>query len=253
MTRWDRVMTMNWKIKAVINGKEFTMDEMNLWKQKRIRKVLHNLKRRISWTDDTDRMCEQLTALKLQLSYEEIVNLLRIKLAVGVVGMKLAAFLSGKKRLAAITTVFADGITAETFSRMIDALMLEETPEHKKVNLSACPDHYALIANNGTLEVIESTGNMPVPTQFFITFNDETGLQEPRDFRYPYQSTGIAKLKDGTIIGGVRHQFRDTKKGIEVRTLVEFPWICPKTVIKEHQKHLAVEWSNWISWAVQNQ
>ena len=117
----------------------------------------------------------------------------------------------------------------------------------------ACPDHYALRPLNDTLEVIETAGCTPVPTQFYITFNDETGLKEPRNFDYPFQSTGIAKLKDGTIIGGVRHQFKDTSTGIEVRTLVEFPCLCPKIILKEHQKHLAVEWSNWIMWAIQNQ
>ena len=88
---------------------------------------------------------------------------------------------------------------------------------------------------------------------FFITFNEETGLQTPRDKSFPYQSVGIAKLKNGTIIGGVRHQFRDTATGIEARTLVEFPAICPKIVLREHQKHLAAEWSGWIQWAIEHQ
>ena len=78
-------------------------------------------------------------------------------------------------------------------------------------------------------------------------------MKEPRNLNYPYQSTGIAKLKDGTIVGGVRHQFRDTRSGIEVRALVEFPNLCPKMIIKEHQKHLAAEWSNWIDWAIKHQ
>ena len=167
--------------------------------------------------------------------------------------MKIATILSGNKRRAAITTIFADGITAEKFNIIIDFLMLEDSPECRKINLAACPDHYVLRPFGETLEVIETTGNIPVPTQFFITFNDERGLKEPRNLNYPYQSTGIAKLKDGTLVGGVRHQFRDTQSGIEVRTLVEFPNLCPKTVIKEHQKHLAAEWSYWIDWAIKNQ
>lgn len=89
--------------------------------------------------------------------------------------------------------------------------------------------------------------------KLFITFNDETGLQTPRDNSFPYQSVGIAKLKDGTIIGSVRHQFRDTETGIEARTVVEFPAICPKTILREHQKHLASEWSGWIQWAIDHQ
>jgi len=153
---------------------------------------------------------------------------MKAKLAVGQVGMKFAAAFSGNKRRAAVTTIFADGITAEKFSEIIDFLMLEDKQEHRKVNVVACPNHYVLRPCDETLEVIETPGNVPVPTQFFITLNDDTGLIESRDLSYPYQSTGVAKLKDGAIIGGVRHQFRDMQSGIEVRTLVEFPILCQK-------------------------
>lgn len=240
-------------MKISIKGKEFTKNEMDRWKRKRVCKVLRNLKKTLPTTDDTDALCDQLTALKFKMSYEEILSPIKLKLAVGRVGMKLAAGFSGGKRRAAVTTLFAEGITAEKFTKIIDSLMLEDTQEYRKVNLAACPDHYVLRPCNETLEVIETTGNTPVPTQFFITFNDDTGLKEPRDLNYPYQSTGVARLKDGTVIGGVRHQFRDTQSGIEVRTLVEFPYLCPKTILKEHQKHLAVEWSNWMVWAIKNQ
>lgn len=240
-------------MKIVIDGKEFTNSDMDNWKRKKVCEVLRNLKKSISMAQNIDVLCENLTDLKYKMSYEEIASLLKTKLVIGKVGMKLGVVLSGSKRKAAITTIFADGITAEKFSKIIDSLMMQDTPEHQRANLAACPVHYALVPRGKTLEVIETAGNAPVPTQFFITFNDETGLQEPRDLSYPYQSTGIAKLKDGTIIGGVRHQFKDTPTGIEVRTLVEFPSICPKTLIKEHQKHLAVEWSSWIAWAIKNQ
>lgn len=240
-------------MKILIEGKEFTKEEMNNWKKKRVKKVLRNLKKKIEMTDDAGVICERLTKLKTEMSYEEITSPIKAKLAFGMVVMKIAAAFSGKRRRASITTIYSDGISVQKLGKLIDALMLENTEEYRQVNLAACPDHYALIPRGETLEVIETTGNAPVPTQFFITFNDETGLQEPRDLNYPYQSTGIAKLKDGTILGGVRHQFRDTQTGIEARTLVEFPSICPKTIMREHQKHLAVEWSSWITWAIEHQ
>lgn len=240
-------------MKILIDGKEFSEEEKAAWIRKRIGKVLKNLKKTLPMTDDTDRLYESLTTLKAEMSYAEITSLIKTKLAFGKFAMKLAAVFSFGKRRAAITILSADGITAAKFSKVIDALMLEDSEEHRRANLAACPDHYALRPLNDTLEVIETAGCTPVPTQFYITFNDETGLKEPRNFDYPFQSTGIAKLKDGTIIGGVRHQFKDTTTGIEVRTLVEFPCLCPKIILKEHQKHLAVEWSNWIMWAIQNQ
>ncbi len=37
-------------------------------------------------------------------------------------------------------------------------------------------------------------------------------------------------MKDGTTIGGVRHQFKDTDTGIEVSLVVEFPALCPNSL-----------------------
>lgn len=240
-------------MRVVIDGNEFTREDMDSWKKKRVKNVSHNLGLNIQMQDDVDIVCAQLTKLKIGMSYDEIVSKIKFKLALGKAGMKIAAFVSGKKRRASITTIYAEGITVQKLSKLIDALMLENTEEHRRANLAACPDHYVLLPHGETLEVIETAGGSPVPTQFFITFDDETGLQEPRNPSYPYQSTGIAKLKDGTIIGGVRHQFRNTQTGIEARTLVEFPGICPNKIINEHKKHLAVEWSSWINWAIEHQ
>lgn len=240
-------------MKIIINGDEFTKKELDSWKRKRVGKVIKNLKVTLPMVKDTDELCDRLMSIKLKMSYEEITFSMKLKLIIGQIGMKAAAILSGNKRRTAITTIFADGITADKFNKIIDSLMLEDSPEYRKINLAACPDHYVLRPCGETLEVIETTGNTPVPTRFFITFNDETGLKEPRNLNYPYQSTGIAKLKGGTIVGGVRHQFRDTQSGIEVRALVEFPNLCPKAIVREHQKHLAAEWSYWIDWAIKNQ
>lgn len=66
-------------------------------------------------------------------------------------------------------------------------------------------------------------------------------------------SAGVAKLEDGTVMGGVRHQFRNTSAGIECRLAVEFPALCPKIIVDAHQKHLAVEFTNWLIWIINNQ
>lgn len=236
-----------------IDGKEFTEKELENWKRKRIPKVLHNLQKSVEPSDDIDTLSGELAEVKANMTYNEIVSPIRRKLWIGTIGMKLAVIFSFGKRKTSKTTIYADGIHIDKLGKIIDSLMMENTEEHRRVNLSVSPDHYALVPRGSTLEVIETTGNTPVPTQFYITFNDETGLQTPRDEAFPYQSVGIAKLKDGTIIGGVRHQFRDTATGIEARTAVEFPAICPKTILKEHQKHLAAEWSGWIQWAIDHQ
>lgn len=240
-------------MKFIIDEKEFTKNDLEKWKRKRTSKVLHNLHKSIKPSDDTEVFYNELSRIKQNMTYDEIVSNIKGKLLIGKIGMKIAVIFSFGKRRMSKTTIFADGIHIDKLGGIIDSLMTENTEEHRKVNLSVSPDHYALVPRGNTLEVIETTGNTPVPTQFYITFNDETGLQTPRDESFPYQSVGIAKLKDGTIIGGVRHQFRDTETGIEARTVVEFPAICPKTILREHQKHLASEWSGWIQWAIDHQ
>lgn len=236
-----------------IDGKEFTEIDLEKWKRKRIPKVARNLRKNIRLDKEVNALNEELTKIKAAMTYEEIASSIKYKLKIGEVGMKLAVLFSFGKRRTSKTTIYADGIHVDKLGKIIDSLMMEDSEEHRKTNLAVSPDHYALVPRGNILEVIETTGNTPVPTQFFITFDDETGIQTPRDERYPYQSAGIAKLKNGTVIGGVRHQFRDTATGIEARILVEFPAICPRIILKEHQKHLASEWSGWIQWAIDHQ
>lgn len=82
-----------------------------------------------------------------------------------------------------------------------------------------------------------------------MRFDDESGLKTPRDAAYAYQSAGTARLGDGTVIGGVRHQFRDEADGVLARLMVEFPAATPVRMIREHQWHLACEFSHWLEQA----
>jgi|SRR5690625_1196499 len=131
----------------------------------------------------------------------------------------------------------------------IDNLMLNPSEENNRVNLSACPDHYALRPlGENELEVIEMTGNAPVPVHFFIVFDDETGLQTSRAHSYAYQSGGVARMKNGTVIGGVRHQIKDTETGMKIKLSVEFLALNPTSIIKSLQMHLACGFSDWLQW-----
>lgn len=240
--------------KVLINGKQFTQRDMYIWKKKRVIKAYKDLHIKIPKNVALSEMSRKLTERKAQLSDDEIRTILRKKLFLSRYVMKIASILSGKRRRAARTTIVAKGITVEKFSQMLDSLMVDATMENRKVNLSVYPEHYVLTPNkNGTLEVIETTGNAPVPVQFFITFGDENGLTTPRNPKFTHQSAGVAKLEDGTIMGGVRHQFRNTPAGIECRLAVEFPVLCPKMIVDAHQKHLAVEFTNWLIWIIKNQ
>ena len=96
-------------MKIIINEDEFTKNELDSWKRKRVGKVLKNLKVTLPIVKDTDELCDRLTLIKLKMSYEEITSSMMLKLIIGQVGMKAATILSGNKRRTAITTIFADG------------------------------------------------------------------------------------------------------------------------------------------------
>lgn len=236
-------------MKIMIDGNNISNEQLTKWKRKRMKKVFNTLGHKEPELNDTDVMIKKLTELKLNYSYDEMYDKLKSKLKLSEMGMRIATVLSGNRRKFSKTSIYLDGITAEEAINGIDSFMLEQSDENNQVNLSACPDHYVLRPfGENELEVIETTGNSPFPVQFFIVFGDETGLKTPRDKSYQYQSTGVARMKDGTTIGGVRHQFKDTDTGIEVSLVVEFPALCPNSLIESHQMHLACEFSYWLQW-----
>ncbi|MDC6266473.1 hypothetical protein [Lysinibacillus fusiformis] len=236
-------------MKIYIDGKDITKVQLTQWKRERVKKVFKTLGYKSAEINNPDRMIDKLTDLKMDYSYQEMYNKLESKLKLSEIMMRMAAALSRNRRKFSWTEIYLDGITAEEAIKGIENLMLNQSDENNRVNLSACPDHYALRPlGEKELEVIETAGNAPLPSQFFIVFDDETGLQTPRDHSYEYQSVGVARLKDGRVIGGVRHQIKDTKTGIKVKLSVEFPALSPTSLIKSHQMHLACEFSYWLQW-----
>ena len=235
-------------MKIMINQKEVSQERIEQWRKHRILKAAKMLNQQLPNTDKTEILDQALLEAKMKLTYEELIQKIGTKLKWSQYLMKWAAKWSKKPRQRAVVTIFASGLTAASFSIMLEKLMLEKSDVHKRVNLGACPDHYALQPHGDKLEVIETAGNSPLPTQFFLNFGGEAEIEEPRDASYPFQTVGAASLANGCNIGGIRHQFRDTEKGLEARFCVEFPGLCPDSLIKEHQLHLAAEWSRWITW-----
>ena len=235
-------------MKIMINQKEVGQERIEQWRKKRIHKAAKILNLQLPNTDNTEILDQALLEAKMKLTYEELIQKIGTKLKWSQYLMKLAAKWSKKPRKRAVVTIFASGLSAASFSIMLEKLMLENTDAHKRANLGACPDHYALQRRGDILEVIETAGNRPLPTQFFLDLGGEAEIEEPRDASYPFQSVGVARLANGCNVGGIRHQFRDTEKGLEVRFCIEFPSLCPDSLVKEHQFHLAAEWSRWIAW-----
>jgi hypothetical protein len=53
-------------------------------------------------------------------------------------------------------------------------------------------------------------------------------------------------LDDGTLIGGIRHQFRDEGDGVRALLTVELPWLIGPIAPAAHRWHLACEFSTWL-------
>ncbi len=71
-----------------------------------------------------------------------------------------------KPRKRAVVTIFASGLTAASFSIMLEKLMLEKTNVHKRVNLGACPDHYAMQPHGDNLKSLRRQEQPAADTVF---------------------------------------------------------------------------------------
>ena len=155
-------------MKIIISQKEVSQERIEQWRKKRIHKAAKILNLKLPNTDNTEILDQALLEAKMKLTYEELIQQIGNKLKWSQYLMKWAAKWSKKPRKKAIITIFASGLTAASFSKRLEKLMLEKTNVHKRVNLGACPDHYVLQPHGSKLEVIETAGNSPLPTQFFL-------------------------------------------------------------------------------------
>jgi hypothetical protein len=173
-------------MKIMINQKEVSQERIEQWRKQRIHKAAKILNLQLPNTDKTEILDQALLEAKMKLTYEELIQKIGTKLKWSQYLMKLAAKWSKKPRKRAVVTIFASGLTAASFSKRLEKLMLENTDAHKRANLGACPDHYALQRRGDILEVIETAGNSPLPTQFFLDLGGEAEIEEPRDASYPF-------------------------------------------------------------------
>ncbi|MDP9877942.1 hypothetical protein J2W25_002247 [Variovorax boronicumulans] len=244
---------MNDALDIRIDGTRVTSAQVEDWEARRARVVLPKLRRMLKREASARPLPNDLASLRaelLRLKEECGRQGLREGLSggIGITGFvsKLTGFFSGGRRKQCVTEVRVPRCSAKQIFDTIDDLMRNDTQVNRQSNLLACPDHYVLEPRGDTLEVIETTGGSPFPARFFMRFDDESGVRTPRDPAFPYQSVGTARLADGTVVGGVRHQMRDDGGGALVRLMVEFPSAVPQHMIREHQWHLACEFSHWL-------
>lgn len=214
-------------------------DEMRRWESERLASVSRRF-------GSPARGAKALAEFKLALGRDAIMHRLKSGLAFGRVATKLMIILSrGRYRLCQVEIDMA-GLSATQAADGIRGLMEDRSNAALLANLAACPDHHVFDFDRGVLEVVETTGGAPFPTQMFVRIGDEAGLPIEADALFPIQIAGIARMADGTVMGGVRHQFRDESGGFKVRLCVAFPRALPAPFIRAHQLHLACEFSNWF-------
>lgn len=244
---------MSSNLEVRIDGVLVTPVQIENWERRRLQAVLAKLRRTLKVqapahgaADDLASQRGELLRLKEQLGRAGLREALSGSLRMAGFVTKLMVRLSGSRRKQCVVEMRVAHCSAQLLSQGIDDLMANDTAANRKINLLVCPDHYVLEPRGNVLEVIETTGGSPFPAQFFMQFEDDSGVKSPRDAAFPYQSTGTARASDGTVIGGVRHQFRDEGNGALVRLMVEFPQPTLQHMIREHQWHLACEFTHWV-------
>ncbi|MGW4125756.1 hypothetical protein [Nocardia sp. NPDC004711] len=248
------------EIRVVIGGERVSRDRVLAWESRRTRAVLAKFETRLgprAFAELTpahtaadlrhatlDRQRAALTTLKMRLGHAGIYAMLGRELAFSERAARIGVAASrGRTRHSAVR-VEVPNYSAAPFAAWFDAL----TASNAEADMvDACPDHYLLRGlPDGRQEVVETTGGSPTVTRFLVDYTSTDALTIPPDPGYPIQIAGHAVLDDGLIIGGVRHQFRDRDGGMEALLTVQFPGVLPARLIREHQWHLATEFSNWM-------
>lgn len=224
-----------------------SQEKLDQWEYRHTRQALKNLGNRPKPADNLITLRNKLNQLKQSLTYEEIVHHLGWKLKLMAALMRGVGWLSFGRVKYAACTLEVDELTIEEFAPLVKDFVTKDNPGIRQINLEANPEHYVLEPRGQLFEVIETAGASPLPIQFFIDFSSDQGLVSQANPAYPLQMIGQAYLANGLPVGGIRHQFRNTKTGMEAKTLVEFPAACPSYIVNDHCLHLALEWKNWIS------
>jgi hypothetical protein len=230
-------------ITAYIGDRPSTRAEVLAWEARRAAKVLGWLGAAVPVGDVETRRAAVVDA-KLDLGRQEIERRLERQIRWSDRVTRAAARASkGRRRLSQIELT-VPGAEAEQLPAWYER---HARADDETAMLSACPDHLLFRpAADNRQEVIETTGGSPIASRFFFTMDEVDALLTPADPSFPVQIVGAARLADGTLIGGVRHQFRDDYDGLRARLTVEMPWAMGPYGPARHRWHLACEFSQWI-------
>jgi hypothetical protein len=243
-------MTGNDWLNVTINGARIALRDLAAWEDRRIASARRVLGLPPSQAP-RDQQKAELLERKLAIGPERMHAHLRGRLRISSLVTRMTLGLSGQaRRLSVCEIAVADGIATD-FADWFLGLNRENDIGPL---LDACPDHFVIVGESAVRQrVIETTGGSPLPGEFVIDFADQSGLATLADPAYPIQIAGTARLTSGLAIGGVRHQLKQEGAGFRVLLTVEFPRAVAPAMIRQHQWHLAVEFSNWLRlWQAKN-
>ncbi len=229
-------------VTAEFGGKRYDRDAILDWEDTRIAAAAQKLGIVAPSTGGTANRREALLDAKLDLGPEEMLRRLAKDIRWGDRIARIQAR-PARYRRRSVTEMHSHRGSAAEF-----ASWFEQATRSSDVApmLRACPDHFVVRFGSDGQEVVETTGGSPLTTRFTIDYDDISTLVTQADPAFDHQVAGVARASDGTAIGGVRHQFRDTRDGFAARLTVEFPMTTLPTMITAHRWHLACEFSNWI-------
>lgn len=237
-------MTKDTQVQAWFNKKVIPREKVLAWEAKRSVKALHKLGVPVP-AGNARVLRKAVTDAKVELGREAIETAFAREVKVTDMLTGALARLSGKHRRVSQVELFAPGATAH---QLLDWYTAKAVADDEAAFLDACPDHHLFrpIEEPRGQEVWETTGGSPIAARFFFELDVTDGVVTPADPTYPVQMVGIARIANGTVIGGIRHQFRDETSGARTILTVEFPWLIGPFGPAAHRWHLASEFSNWL-------
>lgn len=226
---------------SVVNGKELKREFVIKEELKRTRVACRKLG--IDMEGKTiEQLRDELVEKKLQLGHSGVRKLLHKEVSLIGKTFKVVAKLSKGKLVKCEIILKGQGLSGKDF---YDWMMESIESSDEASMLKSHPEHYIQDCKNGRQTVCETVGGSPVAAEFVIDMNNKGNLMKDRNIDYPYNICGQAVDEEGTILGGALHQFKDTPDGFEGRLCIYFPRLLPKHIVKKHQIHLAMEFSNW--------
>ena len=136
-------------------------------------------------------------------------------------------------------TEFLTGIVAMQAGGQDDFMIKFMYPMH--------PEHYCAPGHE-VAGIVETLGRMP--TRLILSPQQLDGMpdfvQRLADESYPLKMCAEGLLQDGTTVGYLFHQYRDTPTGCDLIFRGFGPSAGPDYASEEHEEHFAVEFRNAI-------